>query len=849
MYCILARMNLLRNFLVRVMLPLVFAAFATSPAKAQSTKDSFRITGVVLDEKEQAMPFVNVYLHGTTKGTTSNHDGEFNLLVPSGQPAEVAFQFVGYQKQVIAVKPDASGSADVKVIMRPENITLPQFVVTAKGKDPAYAIIKQAQEKRKFYLNQVDAYSAEVYMKGAARLNEIPDKKPLLLPKEAMPDSSDLGLFFVSEAVARYHFQKPGNYKEEMIASKVSGFSQAFSWNRAADVLVSFYENTIELGGISDRGFISPIAAQAMMYYDYRLLGSFRDGEYNVFKIEVSPRRIIDPAFHGIIYITDSLFNIHSLDLHLEKNAGIEFVDSVFISQTFVPVVSEEALWMPLSLSVNFDFSIFGFRAALKQVAEFSQYDLNPVFESGFFGNETFRVGNEANERDSLYWENARETGLTADEIRVYYEGDSLEALRTSKPYLDSIDRLSNKLTALKLLLTGYEVYKRYDSLRYGINPVISFLQFNHVEGMVIDAEPYFQKILRRSNYLVGANLRYGTASEQIYGKLKYHHQFNYRNYRRLEVTGGHYVSQFNPDDPIAPAINSSYALFDKRNFMRIYEKTFGAAAYQQEVSNGVFVRGSVEYAQRNPLNNATDYSWSGKEDRKLKPNSPPGFPVNPSRALIAEIKLRLRINQKYETFPHRKRMMGSVWPTFFITYRKGIEALGSDVNFDFVGAGVSYDLNFGMLGVTRLDSDAGIFINSRSMQFYDFQHFNGNLTGLINLPTASPFYAVDFSRPRLNNFGALDYYSHSTNEAFVKVHAEHQFKGFITNKIPLIRKLRWYTLIGANFLYSEPLDDYTELYVGVENILKVLRVDVVASYRYGERIVPVVRIGTTIGL
>ncbi|TVR37702.1 MAG: carboxypeptidase-like regulatory domain-containing protein [Cryomorphaceae bacterium] len=832
-----------------LILAMIVLFVAPESLRAEQTQEKFRITGRVLDAKGEPLPFVNVYVQGTTRGTTTNNDGRFVLNLDELAEREIAFQFVGYQKQVVKVSPDGMARAEVVVTLRPENIELPQVVISAKGRDPAYAIIKQAQDKRREYLNQVDAYSAEVYMKGNARLEEIPEKRPFLIPKDAMPDSTDLGLIFLSEAVAKYHFQAPNQYKEEMIASKVSGFSQSFSWNRAADVLINFYENTVKVGGISDRGFISPIGAGAMLHYRYKLLGSFIDNGYTVYKIEVTPRRQIDPAFTGKIYITDSLFNIHSLDLSLNKDAGIEFVDSVRIAQTFIPVVPEEAIWMPLSISMRFDFSIFGFKASLSQVAEFSGYDIGRTFERRFFSNETFRVGSDANERDTSYWGTIRPTVLTEEEIRNYEKGDSLERVRSSREFLDSLDRITNKPTVTKFLLTGYEMYRRYDSIRVGINPAISFIQFNNVEGLVIDAEPYFRKILRQSNYQVKANVRYGTASEQFYSQLAYSHLFNYKNYRRIEVQGGHYVSQFNPMEPISPILNTSYALFDKRNFMRLYEKTFGRFSYQQEVVNGVFVQGAMEYAQRNPLFNNTDYTWSGKEDRQLFPNNPPGFPIEQSRALIAEVNVRLRVKQKYETFPHRKRMLGSSWPTIFLSYRKGVAAFDSDVNFDFVGAGISYDLNFGMVGATKFDVDGGAFINNSAMQFYDYQHFNGNQTGFINMPPPSPFFAVDFSRPRLNNFHTLDYYALSTNRAFVKFHVQHHFKGFILNKLPLIRRLQWQTLVGTNFLYSQPMGDYTELYVGIENILKVLRVDFAAQYQSGERIVPVMRIGTSIGL
>ncbi len=826
----------------------IFAALLfilTQVAVAQSQPSGTYIaTGKVLNSIGEPMPFVNVYVESTKRGTTTNNDGRFSLRLSGSKKENVAFQFVGYQKQVREMASDEY----VEVVLHEENVELPQFVVSAKGRDPAYAIIEEAQSRRRMYLNQVDAFSAEVYLKGATRLNEIPEKLPFISAQN-MPDSTDLGLLFLQEAVTRFHFERPNKFKEEMIASKVSGFSQAFSWNRAEDVQINFYENNVNFAGISDRGFISPIAGSAMMYYRYKLLGSFKDGPYTVFKIEVEPRRTIDPAFHGIIYITDSLYNIHSLDLSLFKDAGIEFVDTVHLSQTYVPVNEGEAIWMPLSVNAHLHFSILGFRASHDAVAEFSKYELGKTFERGFFGNETFRVDRGANERDSLYWIQARKGVLTEEEQLNYYKGDSLETLRSSKPYLDSIDRRFNRPTVLKLLVTGYERYHRYDSIRYGINPLIEFVNYNTVEGLVIDAAPYFRKIRRESNYGVQLNLRYGTASEQFYSQVKYAHLFNYHNYRGISLSGGHYVSQFNPQEPISPILNTSYALIDKRNLMKIYEKTYAKFGYQQELVNGVFLHSSVEYAQRNPLYNNTDYTWSGKKDREFTPNNPPEQVVEPSRALIAEVNLRFRINQRFETFPSRKRIVGSNWPSFFLSYRKGISAFDSDVNFDMISGGLSYDLNLGMLGATRFDADAGFFLNNRTMQFYDYRHFNGNETSVINFPQPSPFQAVDFSRPRLTNFQHMSYYDNSTNEAWFNFHVQHHFQGFILNKIPLIRKLQWKTVAGANFLYTEPNNDHTEIFIGIENILKVLRVDMVASYRYGERILPVLRIGTSVRL
>jgi hypothetical protein len=54
---------------------------------------------------------------------------------------------------------------------------------------------------------------------------------------------------------------------------------------------------------------------------------------------------------------------------------------------------------------------------------------------------------------------------------------------------------------------------------------------------------------------------------------------------------------------------------------------------------------------------------------------------------------------------------------------------------------------------------------------------------------------------------------------------------GLLTNKIPLFKKLNWFAVAGSNMLYIGDKTSYNELFVGLENILKVIRVDFVKSF------------------
>ena len=78
-------------------------------------------------------------------------------------------------------------------------------------------------------------------------------------------------------------------------------------------------------------------------------------------------------------------------------------------------------------------------------------------------------------------------------------------------------------------------------------------------------------------------------------------------------------------------------------------------------------------------------------------------------------------------------------------------------------------------------------------------------------------------------------YYANSTTAKFyVTGHLEHHFNGFLTNKIPVFRRLNWHLVGGANGFYVNATDHYEEVFGGLENIFKILRVDLVGSWMNG---------------
>jgi len=85
------------------------------------------VKGVVVDDKSISVPSANVFIKGTTIGTTTDFDGNFSLTVEKGQTIEVSS--LGFETVDITYK----GQDFIKVVINPEIIGLNEVVVIGFG--------------------------------------------------------------------------------------------------------------------------------------------------------------------------------------------------------------------------------------------------------------------------------------------------------------------------------------------------------------------------------------------------------------------------------------------------------------------------------------------------------------------------------------------------------------------------------------------------------------------------------------------------------------------------------------------------------------------------------------------
>jgi hypothetical protein len=540
-----------------------------------------------------------------------------------------------------------------------------------------------------------------------------------------------------------------------------------------------------------------------------------------------------------------------------------------------------EEVWMLFSNKLTFSFSVLGFKGNGMYLSIHSKYNVKPDFSVKnpfpqvaapkpvavtvppvftkkeikqkkveekkenkiFTTGEMMKVEDDANKKDSSYWESIRPVPLTEEEIVDYKKKDSVQVIHESKPFLDSVDKKTNRFKPVNLIF-GYEYQNRYKKRNTSFSSLIESIQYNTVQGLVVGTELNISRkyeLEKRFDKTISGY--YGFADKRINASGKLLYEFNPRSFSHIALEGGRQTVQFSEKKPISPLVNSVYTLLYERNYIKLYQKDFLKFSYNSELTNGVYLRSFLEYSDRSPLMNTADFVLlPGMKNHRIYSSNDPLYPqqdsissFNQNQSLELRVNLRLRYRQKYVTRPDDKWVYGSKYPTLHIEYRKGINFMRTSggIDYDLLKISVTDRMDFKLLGKASYLISAGKFLNNYNMEFMDYYHFSGNKTLLSNF---------DFT-----DFQLLDYYTYSTKDFFVEAHYEHNFSGFIFNKFPLLRKLKLSELAGVHYLYTEKRDNYAEVFLGIEK-LNIVRGDFVMAFTKDGKLATGFRVGLKIG-
>jgi hypothetical protein len=784
-----------------------------------------RIKGKIFDDHHNPLPFSSITVKEINKKFVSNAEGEYTIDLSNGIYTLIC-QHVGYATLTREIH-EKEIEHQYDFHLKPNELSLTEVIVKAGAEDPAYAIIRNAIKERAYNSKKAGAYYCEAYIKGLIRTNDYPNTLFGQTIDFEDGDTSKKKIIFLSESVSDIFVNQPFETKVVVKSTRVSG--QTNGLGLATPFLLSFYDNIVALPkSFNPRGFISPIADRALSFYNYKYLGAFFENNVLVNKILVTPKRNFEPLFKGYIQIIENSWSIHSLSLTLDKQSLLEFADKIKIEQQYEKVDFDT--WMIGSQTIYPEVKFLGFDAGGYFTTLFSKYQINKNFDKKEFGKVLLKYDSLSNKQPLSYWDNTRPIPLLLEEINDFRKKDSLEKRREDPAYLDSLDKIQNKINTFGLIVNGQTLINRNRKMNYTYDPLLKSVSYNTVEGIALQLSGTIQKEFKGRNQLSFTPvLRYGMTNKHFNAFLRSNYRFGKKYVNSLTTSFGSRVYQFNNANPIPQIMNTFATILNGNNYMKLYQANFFQTTFQKGLGDGFDFSAFVNYQDRIPLVN-TDTNYALGNSRVLNnftPNYPTEIvnqPMNPHQAFVVGFRISFRPGTKYIELPDRVISSFSRTPTFSFQYTKGIKnVIGSDIDFDKWRFAVTGDVNFKIGGEFKYRVETGGFINVKSVEVPDYNHFIGNLTRK--------------STPYVESFQVAPFYALSNKEKiFLQLNGEYRLNGLLTNKIPLIQKLNLRIVTGANIMLLKN-KNYSEVFVGVDNLLKLFRVDYI--WGFGKTVMP----------
>ncbi|MBN1109112.1 MAG: carboxypeptidase-like regulatory domain-containing protein [Bacteroidales bacterium] len=327
------------------------------------------LKGTIKNEAGEPVPYSTVYIRELRQGTTANTKGDYELKLPAGKYL-VTYQSLGYSPVFYDITL-REGTVIRNVILPVQLYEIPEVRISATGEDPAYNIMRKAIGMAPYYLNHINSWKAEVYIKGNLVFNRIPKIIQRSIRMDSGNDRSSEtkqikeGEVYMMESFNEIEFTAPDKYFQRVISVNSTFPDQGDNISPMDIIQASFYQPV--MADIA----ISPLSPQAFTYYKFKYLGANLQGNNTVSKIQVKPRVKSQQLFDGIIYIIEDLWCLHSVDLTNENLAG-----TLSIEQLYIPFGQD--IWMPVSLKFEMEISILGVRADVSYGTSLKYTDVKP---------------------------------------------------------------------------------------------------------------------------------------------------------------------------------------------------------------------------------------------------------------------------------------------------------------------------------------------------------------------------------------------------------------------------------------------------------------------------------------
>jgi len=636
---------------------------------------------------------------------------------------------------------------------------------------------------------------------------------------------------YLEETISEKYFRKePKAQQTKVIATQKVNFGP-FVDNKGITSYLNFIYSDID---IYEPNIVfltsqlqSPISNLAPSFYIFTIQDTvLSEHGDKLVQLYFTPRNNGDVLFRGTMLITtDGNYAVQKVNMAISKNININWVRNIKVMQDFER--NPDGRWHVSKSNLQTEFGWSNNKAASgllgERLTSYRNYIIHqPQPDSVYLAKTLTDPREEQPSKPDSFWVANRHDTLSYAESKVYANMDSLQKMRSYKRLMD----------IGTLLFAGYKTFPYFE-----IGPVSTFYSFNSLEGFRLRFGGRTTTKFSNRIYLNGYGA-YGFKDK----KVKYFAGVGYSlNKKSIYEFPNNYIRtsyQYEvkiPGQELEFVSEDNFLLSFKRgvNDKFLYNKIF-RLEYLKEYSNHFsFIVGFKNWNQ-SPAGSLSFVKYADTN------------PENISSLTTSELSLGFRYapNEKfYQSRTYRTPLLNK-YPVFTFRYIRGIKGLvNGEYNYTNVSLNIFKKFYLGQFGYTHAVFDAGCVVGQVPWP-------------LLIAHRANQTYAYQLQSYNLMNF--LEFVS----DRFVSLNLDHNFNGLLFNRIPVIRKWKWREELTFKILeggvrsendpalhpelYARPIDadgnpttfslnnnPYMEASVGIANIFRFLRVDLVKRLSY----------------
>ncbi len=796
--------------------------------------------GLVTDSiSGETLPGISIQIEGTMFGDITDFDGNFSINANPDQ--NLIFSFLGYNSRTISLKKYPLGRK-INIKLQPTDYQLEEVQVTAKNSyskknNPAVELIKRIiAEKNDNRMEGCKYYQRDTYEKQVMGFTDVSKKVSNALGISEITQQADTSIIsgkttlltsLKEWSMTQYYRQNPKDFKK-IIKGKTSqgiddeifaeGWLDSFTEELFKDM--DIYSSSVMIGF---KPFVGPLSKMAPDFYKFFIKDTIAVDNTKYIRLGFTPFNSANYGFMGFISVDSATLAIKDVNLDVPKNTNINYIEGLHIEQTYekdaqgIMELKNDKLVTELAV-VKGTQSVY-----LERTRNFSNYKFNEPNDSvmrSIPGDVLELKG--AVEKDSTFWASQRPDSLSFNESKMA----SLISKLQKHPVVKGI------LWIAETLIKGYI---RTDKVsKFDIGPVYTMFSSNAIEGfrlkMCGETTANLFPNFFASGYMAfgfGDNrMKYGGTLEYSFNEKKYHpREFPIHSIQLSAASDIRTIGE-------QPGSTLSDNLFYSIKRMPVYNMMYytqGKLTYTFESRTGFSVQPWILYE----LEESTGNLIFRKET-----SGPLETPKYENLQYLHNnevgIKLRYAPKEKFAQGRIYRFNLKNPHPVFELTHKASFAGF-LKAEYGYQKTEFKYLQRFFLNAYGRID----LTIKAGKIWTGDCAY------PYLNMPNSNTSFTVmDESFSQVNplefvadNFASLDLGLHTN---------------LIFNSIPGVKKAQLREVFGFklywghlseknNPMYNKNLlafpdgtyamdwrDPYMEFSVGIDNILKILRIDYV---------------------